>query len=129
MSASSRAASTSSRMQKGVGLTLNRLKIRAAAAVSARSPPESRERLVARLPGGRVIISMPVSATSSGSVSVKLSRAAAEKTGEISRKGLGNGHKRAAKLLVDQLIKFGDDLTQLGNSASSRSAVCCVRKS
>ena len=60
---SSRAASTSSRMQKGLGFDLKMARSRATA-VSDFSPPERRRMLVASLPGGLAMISTPASRTS-----------------------------------------------------------------
>ena len=68
MFASSRAASISSRMQKGVGFSLSIAK-RIAMAVRARSPPESRESSCSFLPGGWALTSMPQFSGSSGSSS------------------------------------------------------------
>ena len=61
--ASSRAASTSSRKQKGVGLVLNTANCRAKAVMDF-SPPLSREMLRVSFPGGLATTSIPASKTS-----------------------------------------------------------------
>ncbi len=66
--ASSRAASTSSSRQKGLGRHLKKLNS-SARAVMVFSPPLSREMERRSLPGGRATISMPLSRTFSGSFS------------------------------------------------------------
>ena len=63
---SSSAASISSRMQKGVGLTFRMAKNRATP-MKACSPPESCMRFLMIFPGGAALISMPDSSTFSGS--------------------------------------------------------------
>ena len=68
MLASSRGASTSSRMQKGLGVYW-KMPTSKARAVSAFSPPESSSTLCRRLPGGEATTSMPLSAEFSSSVS------------------------------------------------------------
>src|SRR5580698_581096 len=66
--ASSSGASTSSRMQNGLGVYW-KLPTSRARAVSAFSPPESSSTLCKRLPGGDATTSMPLSAEFSSSVS------------------------------------------------------------
>ncbi len=66
MFASSSAASTSSRMQNGLGL-LRKIANSSATAVSVFSPPLISEMLRSSLPGGRAMISMPLSNTSDSS--------------------------------------------------------------
>ena len=68
MLASSRGASTSSRMQNGLGVYW-KMPTSSASAVSAFSPPESNNTLCRRLPGGEATTSMPLSAEFSSSVS------------------------------------------------------------
>ena len=63
--ASSRAASTSSRMQKGEGFDL-KMAISRATVVRVFSPPLSRLTERVSFPGGRARMSMPLSRTSSG---------------------------------------------------------------
>ena len=65
--APSKGASTSSKTQKGLGLTVRKAN-RRAAAVSARSPPDSSARGWRFLPGGWTRMSTPVSKTSFGVV-------------------------------------------------------------
>ncbi len=83
--ASSRAASTSSRKQNGTGLARKRAK-RSATAVRARSPPDSSERLWARLPGGCAMMSMPVVVMLSGSVTMSSAEPPANSVPKYSRK-------------------------------------------
>ena len=95
MFASSSAASTSSSTQNGTGRTSS-IASSSATAVSARSPPDSIASGWRFLPGGRAVISMPVAARSSGSVSDELRVAAAEELLEARVEGALERRERRA---------------------------------
>src|SRR3989304_4409885 len=152
--ASSSAASTSSRTQKGTGRT-SRIAKRSATAVKARSPPESIARAWRFLPGGRAMISTPVCVSASGSVSSRLASppskscakrrakapprgpnagrdrppaavggAGGEGRGEAPREGALGAHERGLELLRDALGELGDEQTR---AADGRQQVVLLR--
>ena len=102
MLASSRAASTSSSTQNGLG-RLRKMASSRATQVSVFSPPLSSEMLRGSLPGGRATISMPLSRMSTPSSSDDVGVAAAEQIAE-----------KLLEMPLDRLQRFGEQPPAVG---------------